>query len=127
MNDQSTTENWLQQMIGSQPDQILATPLVDILSTPENVVLHVEMAGVDRGGVEITIENGNLLLIGHRLPSNVVGELIYSERRPVHYQRIYELDPSIDTEKITACVEDGMLTVTLPKSERVKPRRIALE
>jgi HSP20 family protein len=66
-------------------------------------------------------------LLGRRQPLNVSGDPIYVERQPVHYRRVYELDPSIDTDKITARVEDGILTVTLPKTEKVKPRKIALE
>ena len=85
------------------------------------------MAGVNKGGVEISVEDGNLILVGHRQALNVSGDPIYSERRPVHYRRVYELDPSIDTDKITARVEDGILTVTLPKSEKVKPKKITLE
>ncbi|HTD13850.1 MAG TPA: Hsp20/alpha crystallin family protein, partial [Chthoniobacterales bacterium] len=83
--------------------------------------------GVDKTGVDITVEDGNLVLVGHRLPLNVSGDPIYVERRPVDYRRVYELDPSIDTDKITARVENGILTVTLPKAERVKPRKITLE
>jgi HSP20 family protein len=43
------------------------------------------------------------------------------------YRRVYELDPSIDTGKINARIEQGLLTVTLPKAETVKPRKIAVE
>jgi HSP20 family protein len=85
------------------------------------------MAGVSKTGVDVSIEDGNLVLLGRREPLNVSGDPIYVERRPVHYRRVYELDPSIDTDKITARVEDGILTVTLPKTEKVKPRKIALE
>ena len=101
--------------------------MVDIQSTPENIVLRAEMAGVDRTGLDIMVEDGNLVLVGRRSPLDVSGDPIYLERRPVDYRRVYELDPSIDTAKITARVEDGILTVTLPKAERVKPRKIALE
>jgi len=127
MNDQLSTADRRQEITARQPTEIYATPLVDILSTEESVVLHAEMAGVDKSGVEITVEDGNLVLVGHRLPSDIGGEPIYIERAPVDYRRIYELDPSIDTDKITARVVDGILIVTLPKTERVKPRKIPLE
>jgi HSP20 family protein len=127
MNDQLSTVDRRQEIIARQPTEVYATPLVDVLSTDESVVLHAEMAGVDKSGVEITVEDGNLVLVGHRLPSDIAGEPIYVERTPVDYRRVYELDPSIDTDKITARVVDGILTVTLPKTERVKPRKITLE
>lgn len=127
MNDQLSTADRRQEITSRQPTEVYATPLVDVLSTEESFVLHAEMAGVDKSGVEITVEDGNLVLVGHRLPSDIAGEPIYVERTPVDYRRVYELDPSIDTDKITARVVDGILTVTLPKTERVKPRKITLE
>jgi len=127
MNDQLSTPDRRQEITARQPTEVYATPLVDVLSTEDSVVLHAEMAGVDKSGVEITVEDGNLVLVGHRLASDIGGEPIYIERAPVDYRRIYELDPSIDTDKITARVVDGILTVTLPKTERVKPRKITLE
>ena len=116
-----------QEVAARQSQDLYITPLVDVQSTPESVVLRAEMAGVNKGGVEISVENGNLIIRGHRQALNVSGDPIYLERRPVHYRRVYELDPSIDTDKITARVEDGILTVTLPKSEKVKPKKITLE
>ena len=116
-----------QEVTAQQSQELYITPLVDVQSTPESVVLRAEMAGVNKGGVEISVEDGNLILVGHRQALNVSGDPVYLERRPVHYRRVYELDPSIDTGKITARVEDGILTVTLPKSEKVKPKKITLE
>ena|ERR1700751_3404207 len=127
MNDQLSTPDRRQEIISRQSTEGYATPLVDVLSTEESVVLHAEMAGVDKSGVEITVEDGNLVLVGHKLSSDVAGEPVYVERTPVDSRRVYELDPSIDTDKITARVVDGILTVTLPKTERVKPRKITLE
>jgi len=50
--------------------------------------------------------------------------LLLRERSAVDYRRVFELDPAIDTSKISAKMEQGMLTLTLPKSEQVKPRKI---
>ena len=107
--------------------QVYATPLVDVESTAEGFVLRAEMPGVNKAGIDVTVENGDLILVGHRQPLDVAGELVYLERRPTDYRRAYELDPSIDTSKISARIDQGILTVTLPKAERVKPKRIALE
>ncbi len=49
---------------------------------------------------------------------------VYRESRPLDYRRVFDLDPSIDTGRITAKMEQGILTLTLPKAEQVKPRRI---
>ena len=127
MNNLVANPHQRQEVTAQQSQELYITPLVDVQSTPESVVLRAEMAGVSKGGVEISVEDGNLFLVGHRRALNVSGDPIYLERRPVHYRRVYELDPSIDTDKITARVEDGILTVTLPKSEKVKPKKITLE
>jgi HSP20 family protein len=104
-----------------------ATPLVDIESTQDGYVLYAEMPGVSKDGIEVTVENGDLLIIGHRRPLEVSGELIYRESRPYDFRRVYELDPSIDTSRISARIENGLLIVNLPKAEKVKPRRIEVE
>jgi HSP20 family protein len=127
MNNLVMSPDQRQEVTAQQSQELYITPLVDVQSTPESVVLRAEMAGVNKGGIEISVEDGNLILVGHRQTLNVSGDPIYLERRPVHYRRVYELDPSIDTDKITARVEDGILTVTLPKSEKVKPKKITLE
>ena len=127
MNNLVGNSDQRQEAPARQRQELYTTPLVDVQSTPESVVLSAEMAGVNKGGVEISVENGNLILVGHRQALDVGGDPIYLERRPVHYGRVYELDPSVETDKITARVEDGILTVTLPKSEKVRPKRITLE
>jgi HSP20 family protein len=110
----------------AQPTRF-ATPLVDIESTDDGYVLHAEMPGVSKDGIEVTVENGDLVIIGHRRPLDVSGEPIYQESRPYDFRRVYELDPSIDTSRISARIENGLLTVNLPKAEKVKPRRIEVQ
>jgi len=57
----------------------------------------------------------------------VNAQLVYRESRPADYRRTFELDPAIDTGKINAKVEQGVLTLQLPKVEKVKPRKIAAD
>jgi HSP20 family protein len=103
------------------------TPVVDIESTPDGYVLYAEMPGVNKQGIEVTVENGDLVLTGRRHPLEISGEPVHRESRLNDFRRIYELDPSIDTSRITARIEDGVLTVNLPKAESVKPRRIEVD
>ena len=102
-------------------------PYVDIQSTESGYVLYAEMPGVNRDGIEITVEDGNLVLVGHRQPSNVGAEALHRETRQLQYRRVYELDPSVDANRISARIDQGILTVNLPKAETLKPRRITLE
>jgi HSP20 family protein len=85
------------------------------------------MPGVNRDGIQITVEDGNLVLVGPRQSLSVTGEPLHRETRRRSYRRVYELDPSIDASKISARIEQGILTVTLPKAESLKSRRITLE
>jgi HSP20 family protein len=52
--------------------------------------------------------------------------LIHRESRPENFQRTFELDASIDANKINAKIEQGLVTLTLPKAEHVKPRKITV-
>jgi len=54
------------------------------------------------------------------------GTLIHHESRPDNFRRTFELDPSIDAEKISAKIEQGLVTFTLAKAEHVKPRKISV-
>ena len=103
------------------------SPYVDIESTESGYILRAEMPGVNREGIQVTIEDGDLVLVGHRQPLAVSGQPIHRESRQLSFRRVYELDPSIDAAKISAKIELGILTVNLPKADNLKPRRIELE
>ena len=125
-----TTQDQLvaqQQQPPSAERRSYAMPVVDVESTPDAYTLRVEMPGVNKSGIEITAENGDLVIVGHRAPLDVKGEPVHRESRREDYRRVYELDPSIDTSRINAKMEQGVLTLHLPKAESVKPRRITLE
>jgi HSP20 family protein len=103
------------------------TPLVDVESNQEGYTIRAEMPGVDKSGLEITVDNGELTILGHRRTAQVSGEPVYREIRNNDFRRVYELDPAIDTAKISARIEQGVLTLTLPKAETVKPRKITVD
>jgi HSP20 family protein len=101
------------------------TPGVNILETADAYVLEAEMPGVNKTGLNINVEGNILTLLGRR--QAVEGaNLLYRESGPRDFRRVFELDPSIETAKITARMEQGLLSVTLPKAEKVKPQRIAV-
>ena len=68
-----------------------------------------------------------MAIVGHRRTSESTGEPVYREIRNNDFRRVYELDPAIDTTKISARIEQGILTVTLPKAESVRPRKITVD
>ena len=103
------------------------SPVVNIAETKDGYVLEAEMPGVAKAGLEITLENNELTLVGHRHTEPLNGEALFHESRNADYRRVFELDPAIDTAKISAQMEQGVLKLTLPKSEKVKPRKITVD
>ncbi len=112
----------------SQPElvQEYSVPGVNIFETKDAYVLEAEMPGVPREGLEVLLEGNELTLVGHRAADKAEGELLLRESYATDYRRVFELDPAIDTTKIAATIQQGLVTVTLPKAERVKPRRITV-
>jgi len=102
-------------------------PEVNIFETQDGYVVEAEMPGVNKEGLEITVEGNELTIVGHRNSEQVNGQTLFRERRLTDYRRSFELDPAIDTSKVTAKIDQGIVTVTLPKSERVKPRKITVD
>ncbi len=103
-----------------------STPRVNLHQDAEGYSLEVEMPGVPKDGVEITAGDGKLTVVGHRQAPAEAGRAVYRERTGTVFRRVFDLDPSIDTEKIQAKVEQGLLTVRLHKAESAKPRKIAV-
>jgi HSP20 family protein len=102
-------------------------PLVDIESTAEGYLIRAEMPGVDKSGLEITVEDGELTILGRRRDSRLAGEPVYREIRHHDYKRVYELGPDIDAARIGAKIDQGLLTLSLPKAKKVRPRKIDVE
>ena len=108
-----------------QKEQFVA-PSASVLEEGDGYVLQVEMPGVHKEGLEISIENNELTIIGRRFLPTVEGTLIHHESRRENYRRTFELDPSINSDKIGAKVDHGVVTLTLPKAEHVRPRKISV-
>jgi len=101
-------------------------PRANILENKDAYILDLEMPGVSKDGVEITVDNNELTITGHRAARELKADAVYRETRLLDYRRVFDLDPSIDAGRISAKVEQGILTLTLPKAESLKPRKIAV-
>lgn len=108
-------------------ERVYVSPEVNIFETRDGYVLEAEMAGVGKDGIEITLEDNELTIVGRRNKEGMAGEPLFCECSKADYKRVFELDPAIDTSKIAARMEQGVLSLTLPKSEKVKPRKITVE
>jgi len=101
-------------------------PAVNLRHDEDGYTLEVEMPGVSKSGVEITFDDGKLTVAGQRAKSEAPGKAVYAESAGHGFRRIFDLDPSIDPEKISASIDQGLLTVRLSKAEASKPRKIAV-
>src|ERR1043166_664091 len=107
----------------AQAEQFIAPP-ASVIEAGNGYTLELEMAGVTKDGLDISVENNELTIIGRRSLPKIDGMLVHHESRPENFRRTFELDPSIDADKISAKIEQGIVTLTLPKAEHVKPRKI---
>lgn len=100
-------------------------PTTDIFETVEALTVVMEMPGVDRSSIEIHVEQ-DVLSVDGRVDFSKYEKLqpVYTEYNVGHYQRRFTLPSRIDQGRIQAEMRDGVLTLTLPKAEQAKPRRI---
>ncbi len=102
-------------------------PTTDIFETEQALSLIVEMPAVDKSKVEISVEDGLLTIQGQIDFSKYEGmQPVYTEYNIGHYRRSFSLYNKIAQDKIAAEMQDGVLTLVLPKAEEAKPRRISI-
>jgi HSP20 family protein len=99
---------------------------VDIYSTEDEVVIKAAVPGVNPDDVEITIEGDTLTIKGETTAPEDV-DYICQEHCYGPFARTFNLNVPIQTDKVTAEFENGMLTLTLPKAEEVKPKTIKVK
>jgi HSP20 family protein len=103
-------------------------PYTDIYETDETLTVVMEMPGVEKKDLSVSLENDVLRVDGRIDFSKYEGmEPVYTEYNIGHYTRSFTLSNKIDQEKISAQLEDGVLTLTLPKGNDALPRQIAIE
>jgi HSP20 family protein len=104
--------------------QCYLTPRVNIHEHKDAYVLHAEMPGVAKDGLEVLLEDNELTIVGRRKVIEQPGTYVHQEAAARDYRRVFALDPVIDASRITARMDQGLLTLELPKAEKVKPRKI---
>jgi HSP20 family protein len=106
------------------------TPAVDIFETDSHdLVLKVELPGMTREDIEVTVENSTLVLKGQKKFDHEVKEDQYRrvERAYGQFHRSFTLPSTVDTSKVSADFKNGILTVKLPFREEAKPRSINVD
>jgi HSP20 family protein len=102
-------------------------PSADIFETEEALTVAMEMPGVEKKDLDIHVEK-DVLRVDGRIDFAKYKEMepVYAEYNVGHYARSFALGSAIDQEKIGANLEDGVLTLTLPKAKHAQPRKIAI-
>jgi HSP20 family protein len=101
-------------------------PAVNIVETKDGYHLEAEMPGVTKERLEVLLEGNQLTIVGRRSYGVSGAQPLYRESVDRDYRRSFELDPTIDAQRISARMQNGVLHLELPKAEQVKPRRIAI-
>ena len=102
-------------------------PYTDVYETEEALTVVMEMPGVDRKDLEVELKDDVLRVEGRIDFAKYEGmEPVYTEYNVGHWTRSFALSDKVDRERIAAQLEDGVLTLTLPKTAEARPRRIAI-
>jgi len=108
-------------------EEYVLVPPVDIYENENEFVIKAEMPGVNKDGVNVTLDNNELEINGKingNLPDK--NDLKYSEFNLHNYHRKFNVGDIIDRNALKAGLDNGILTVTLPKKEEVKPKKIEI-
>lgn len=108
-------------------DTAVFVPRIDIWEDDNEIVLYGEMPGVDKDDLDIQFEDHKLTIHGKVEPRNAGRTLVAGEYEIGDFHRTFTINDGIDVEKISAELRRGILTLNLPKSEAVKPRKIQVK
>lgn len=109
------------------PSEQAVRPAYDVKETPEAFLLTVRLPGVAKDGLEFTAENDELRIVGRRTWAKPEGWTpLHRETSNANFELVLTHDNDVVADKIVAELRDGVLNVTLPKHEAVKPRKIAI-
>src|SRR5690606_7809254 len=93
----------------------------------DHITVEAELPGFKRDEISVTMEQGVLTIDAERKVEEKKGHPQLNERRWTRVTRSFRLGQAVDEGKVDAKLEDGVLTLTLPKREEVKPRRIEVK
>jgi HSP20 family protein len=103
-------------------------PNADIFETEDALTVVLEMPGVDRNNIDISVDSGVLTVEGKINFGKYEGlEPVYSEYNVGPYRRSFRISSRVDQDKINAEMRDGVVTLILPKAEEAKPRKIEVK
>jgi HSP20 family molecular chaperone IbpA len=121
-----TTKNEKPEVPAKQSTVVLR-PAVDIFENVDAIKLYADLPGVADNTLSVEVDDKTLTIEGDiaiAMPDDI-GSL-HADIRSTHYQRAFTLSSELDTTRINASLSNGLLTVTIPKREEVRPRKIEI-
>jgi len=101
---------------------------VDLYRDHNRYVLNADLPGVDPGSVDVDVDGQLLTIRAQRTSESADGvKWLSRERQSGSYLRQFSIGEGVDTERISASYENGVLSVIIPMTERAKPRKIQVE
>jgi len=109
--------------------QAVWRPRMDLIETEDSYRLHLDMPGMSREELNISYKDNELVVSGERTSNRTDEneEFVRVERSFGQFRRSFTLPRTVDADNISATYDNGVLTVTVPKTESVKPRQIEIQ
>ena len=101
------------------------SPPVDIYETDEGLAVVADLPGVEKGDIDVHVENGILTIAG-KVQGGTRGNILSREYQLLNYFRQFQLGEQLDQDKIKADYKSGVLSIQLPKAEKATPKKITV-
>jgi len=115
-----------EKSLATRDEAFYIAPPVDIFENEESLIVVADLPGVDKDGVEINVED-NILTIKGKAKYNQPPAVLRQEFTLQNYYRQFQLSDEVDQGKISAESKNGVLTITMPKAEKTKPKQIKVK
>ena len=135
MPNSMLNRNWnrmMEDMFGDLDNQMVTRswmPRMDIVEAEENYRLVADLPGMSKDDIDITFEDGVLTISGERklVTSEKKESMHLNERVHGKFTRSFSIGGAVRADKISASFKDGVLTISLPKAEEAKPKKIEIK
>lgn len=127
--DRLFEDSWVSNRAWGALPAAWSEPALDVYETPETVVVQAAVPGVKPDQVEITVQGNSLAISGQTKFESQTEDKNYLRRetRSGSFSRVLELPVGLETDKADAKFEDGVVTITFPKAEQVKAKKIPVQ
>lgn len=105
---------------------LVVQPACDICEEEGKVKLSIDMPGVGKDGIDVSVEKNELVIVGKSERKEAEGTYLIRERRRGEFRKRFIIDETVDRERIEATMSNGVLKLVLNLKEAAKPRRIEI-